>query len=262
MADSKAKVDDIRGNFILKVGEVKEEKTYFKMRIGNNPEDVDNLRNQILEDCGEKAELQSIWAYFAGEITALTPECKFKSKNKGSWVDLQRANIDQLKNWKEIFPENAMGGELFAEVSVASDRTFKDGFYNSFNFRVSLDGSHEFALNMGTFLVKAKHVQIHEKLLLNIIKKFKEFDFFFEFDTLENLDKSVSESLLLDDSRAENGHVDYLVNHIKKMTSKLGDPKELSGMIEKGVRVIIFMNRNMYFNLEIKGEDAISFLEG
>lgn len=144
MAD-KHKEDDIRGNIIIKIGEVKEEKSYLKVRLGNNPEDVTNIKNQIFEDCGQRAEVQGVWAYFGEDVGALTAECKFKAKEGGNWVDLARSGVDVVQNIIDMFPREPIIGELFVELSLTSDKSFKDGFYNSFNLRVSLDGSLDFA---------------------------------------------------------------------------------------------------------------------
>ena len=256
------KKDDIRGNLVLKIGEVKEEKTYFKLRIGNNPEDVSNMKAQIKDECGHTAESRSLWAYFGSEMEALTPECKFKTKDGGVWVDLNRAKIDNASALLGVFPSEPFAGELFVEMSMTSDKTFKCGFYNSFNYRVSLDGSHEFAQNFGLFLVKFKKIPIHEKLLLNIIKKFSSFDIILEFDTLESLNKEVSQELLFDDKRLQTGVIDLAIDYIKSTTSAFADTCELASMVSKGVRIVAFINSNMYVNIEIKGEDALHFLQG
>ena len=258
---AKHQQDDIRGNFVLKIGEVKEEKTYFKVRIGNNPEDVVNMRNQIKEESGQSADKRAIWAYFGSDMASLPAECKFKSKEGGIWVNLAKADVDMSQQLLENFPDTAFGGELFVELAMTSDKSFKDGFYNSFNFRVSLDGSHEFAQNFGLFLVKMRRFPIHEKLLLNIIKKFSSFDIMVEFDTLDSLNKELAQEMLLDDTSLQNGTMDSLIGQIKRMTSIFADSKELAAMVSKGIRIVAFANENMYVNVELKGEDALHLLQ-
>ena len=253
--------DDIRGNFVLKIGDVKEEKTYFKVRVGNNPEDVVNMKSQIKEECGQSADSRSIWAYFGNEMASLPAECKFKSKEGGVWVNFAKADAEMTQTILDSFPPKAFPGELFVELSMTSDKSFKDGFYNSFNFRVSLDGSHEFAQNFGIFLVKMRKFPIHEKLLLNIIKKFSSFDIMVEFDTLDSLNKDLAQEMLLDDTSLQNGAMDILIGNIKRSTSVFADSKELAIMITKGIRIVAFANENMYVNVELKGEDAIHFLQ-
>ena len=258
---SKHQQDDIRGNFVLKIGDVKEEKTYFKVRVGNNPEDVVNMKSQIKEECGQSADSRSIWAYFGNEMASLPAECKFKSKEGGVWVNFAKADAEMAQTILDSFPPKAFPGELFVELSMTSDKSFKDGFYNSFNFRVSLDGSHEFAQNFGIFLVKMRKFPIHEKLLLNIIKKFSSFDIMVEFDTLDSLNKDLAQEMLLDDTSLQNGAMDILIGNIKRSTSVFADSKELAIMITKGIRIVAFANENMYVNVELKGEDAIHFLQ-
>src|SRR3990167_3067228 len=97
--------DDIRGNLVINVGKVIEEKTYLKVRIGNNKEDVDNLKKQIQDECGQKPEFQSIWGYLGGtELKPLAAECKFKSKDGGFWVDMNRAKKDVVDEIKPFAP--------------------------------------------------------------------------------------------------------------------------------------------------------------
>lgn len=258
---AKHQQDDIRGNFVLKIGDVKEEKTYFKVRIGNNPEDVVNMRNQIKEECGQTADKRAIWAYLGSDMASLPAECKFKSKEGGVWVNMDKVDAGISQQVLGQFPDKAFGGELFVEMAMTSDKSFKDGFYNSFNFRVSLDGSHEFAQNFGLFLVKMRKFPIHEKLLLNIIKKFSSFDIMVEFDTLDSLNKELAQEMLLDDTSLQNGTMDSVIGDIKRATSVFADSKELAAMISKGVRIVAFANENMYLNVELKGEDAINFLQ-
>lgn len=258
---AKHQQDDIRGNFVLKIGDVKEEKTYFKVRVGNNPEDVVNMRNQIKEECGQTADKRSVWAYFGSDMASIPAESKAKSKEGGVWVNVSKVDTDMVPQIMGGFPESAFGGELFVEMAMASDKSFKDGFYNSFNFRISLDGSHEFAQNFGLFLVKMRRFPIHEKLLLNIIKKFSSFDILVEFDTLDSLNKELAQEMLLDDTSLQNGAMDMLVEQIKRGTSSFADSKELASMIAKGIRIVAFANENMYVNVEIKGEDALHFLQ-
>ena len=153
-----------------------------------------------------------------------------------------------------------MTGELFLELSATSDKSFKEGFYNSFNLRLSLDGSHEFAQNFGKFLAKSKQVPIHEKLLLNIIKKFKDIDAVIEFDTINDLDPEIAKNLLLDDGTVSTEFFDSLGKALKEDTSRFMEPEELAKQLSKGIRFVIFVNQNMYCNVELKGDDALSFL--
>lgn len=257
---SKHQQDDIRGNFVLKIGEVKDEKTYFKVRMGNNPEDIVNIKNQIKDECGQVAPKRSIWFYLGSDMPSLPGDTKFKSKEGGVWVDLDKINGDIVQMILGGFPETGFGGELFAEMAMTSDKNFKDGFYNSFNFRVSLDGSHEFAQNFGLFLVKMRKFPIHERLLLNIIKKFSSFDILIEFDTLDSLNKELAQEMLIDDTSLQNGTMDMVVEMIKRQTSTLMDAKELADMVSKGIRLVVFINENLYCNVEIKGDEAAHFL--
>ena len=257
---TKHQEDDIRGNLVLKVGEVKEEKSYLKVRIGNNIEDVVNIKNQIFEECGQKAEVQGVWCYFGEDIHALSKESKFKSKEGGNWIDMARAGIDTVHGIMDQFPRDPMTGELFLELSASSDKSFKEGFYNSFNLRVSLDGSHEFAQNFGKYLAKSQQLPIHEKLLLNIIKKFKDIDAILEFDTIDDLDPEIAKILLLDESSVSTEFLDGLGKAVKESSSTFMEPEELARLLSKGIRLVVFVNQNMYCNIELKGEDAITFL--
>lgn len=253
--------DDIRGNLVVNVGKVVEEKTYLKVRIGNNKEDVDNLRKQIQDECGQTPEYQSIWGYLGGtELKPLAPDCKFKAKDGGFWVDMNRAKKDIIDEIKPFAPSDDVKGELFVEMAITSDKTFKEGFYNSLNMRISLDGSHEFAQNFGLFLVKLRKFPIHDKLLLNIIKKFKEFDFHLEFETLENLTKETAGKALLDDEKMENAIVDDLVRSFAAVVTQLGDAPEMNGIFSKGLRLVVFLNKQLYANIELKGDDVVDYL--
>ena len=263
MSTGKHQDDDIRGNLVLRVGEVKEEKTYFKLRMGNNIEDVNILKNSIKEECGQQPEVQSMWCYVGQDVAALPQECKFKAKDAGTWVDIDRIGSDVVTEVKNLFPPaDGMGGELFIEAAMTSDKTFKDGFYSSFNFRVSLDGSHEFALNFGKFLMKARRSPLQEKLLLGIVEKFKEFDFTIDFDSYEQLEKEHGLKLGSEqEGTGRSGILDDVINAIRSVATTFIEPNELAGMIAKGMRVAIFLNKNMYVNVELKGEGAEALLE-
>lgn len=253
--------DDIRGNFVLRVGEVKEEKTYFKLRIGNNKEDVQSFKAQIKDDCGQDPALQSFWMYMGSPVQGIPEEGTFKSKDGGIWVNLETVGMDEAKEMKKIMPKEDIQGELFVQVAATSDKSFKEGFYNSLHLSLSLDGSHEFAQNFGKYLVKNQLVSMHEKLLLNIMKKFKEFDFAIDLETMENLDQSLVKSMLLEGTDLENGSVEFFIQLLRKFFRGMSPSvEETAKTISKGMRLVVLINNNMYANVEFKGEDAMSFL--
>jgi hypothetical protein len=254
--------DDLRGNFILKVGEVKEEKTYFKVRLGNNREDVTSFRAQIKDECGKDAGLQSFWAYLGSPIAGLPTEGTHKSKDGGVWIDMNAAGCQETLQVTNFLPKEDIQGELFIQIAATSDKSFKEGFYNSFHLSLSLDGSHEFAHNFGKFLVKNQYVSMHEKLLLNIIKKFKEFDFAIDLETMDNLDKDLVKSLLLEGTDLENSMVEEITRMLRRFFRQLSDnKKEISQAVSTGMRLVVLINNNMYANVELKGQDAFVFLE-
>ena len=82
-----------------------------------NPEDVVNMRNQIKEECGQTSDVKSIWVYFGSEMKSLTPECKFKTKDGGVWIDLNRSKIDDAKSLMEKFPPEAIESNASAIIS-------------------------------------------------------------------------------------------------------------------------------------------------
>lgn len=254
--------DDLRGNLVLRVGEVKDEKTYFKLRLGNNKEDVTSFRAQIKEDCGKDAGLQSFWAYLGSPIAGLPTEGTHKSKDGGVWIDMNAAGCRETLQVTNFLPKEDIQGELFVQIAATSDKSFKEGFYNSFHLSLSLDGSHEFAHNFGKFLVKNQYVSMHEKLLLNIIKKFKELDLAIDLETMDNLDKDVVKNLLFEGTELDNSIVEEISRMLRRFFRELSDnQKEIAQAVSKGMRLVVLINNNMYVNAELKGEDAFVFLQ-
>lgn len=97
--------------------------------------------------------------------------------------------------------------------------------------------------------------------MLNIVKKFKDIDLVLEFDTIEQLDKDIVKNLLLDDGQIDSAVLSKITRGFKESTSNFLQPEDMARMIAKGVRLVVFLNQNMYVNLEVKGEEALSILK-
>ena len=258
MTDKHSK-DDIRGNLVLTVGQVKEEKSFLKVRIGNNPEDVLNMKKQIKEECGQSPD-NGAWIYFGAKVKPFAEESKFKDKTGGYWVDFSKTGFlaGGSADFLNSLPKTPFPGELFLELSLTSDKTFKEGFYNSFNARVSLDGSHDFARNLGVFIASKDVLPIHQNFLLSIIKKFSDFDAVIEMDTYDELKELIGEDPF---AGLSNKTVEKFVKVLKDLARDMGGPETLAEMCAKGLRVVVFVNTNLYFNIEFLGDGVADLLK-
>lgn len=250
--------DDIRGTFLITVGEVTEENAYFKVRVGNNKEDVDQLKGQVNSECGASPDNQTIWAFVGQDISdeKLPDDQKHPAKDGGFWINLGEAGVADLDDLFDFTPTQAIDGELFAEMSIATNGALKDGCFDSMSFRISLDGSHEFAKNFTLFMMKKHKAPIHEKLVLSAVKKLKEFDLTIKLNSMKEFSENREEGAL--NSRVPGADSIY---HLAEHSLALCSPTTLDQALSSGIRLVIFINDNMYANLELKGQGVLDYLQ-
>lgn len=247
--------DDIRGNVMIKCGFVTEERNYLKVRVGNNPDEVSVFRKSLKDGAGIDAKTPCIYAYFPKKPKR-NSEHLVQAKDGGFWIDWYKFNeeIGKENNQLPKIDPNELTGELFLEFSMATDDPLTKGAYNSFEARLSFDGSHEFAQTLGKMLVKNRILPFHPDFLVNMVRKFKDIDMTLNIDPMTTLSKKDITTFFSDPHEDDKVFDELFGRAIRR--NPYDNVDKIEEALAEGVRFVVLFNENLYMNVDVKVEKA------
>ena len=250
--------EQIRIALNIKFGEIKEEKTYFKLNVGSNKPEADNLKAQIFNETGKEAQRETLWIYSKAEREVLDQELSILGLNEnesyeymnGRWYPIKIEDMNLPIPVLDVpFFNEPLEGNSFFQYSTISSVSYDDAtnlrenegipgqlaWSEGTSIGLNVDASKDFIENV--FQI-ADQMSLQINHLKPLCMKFKNLEVDANFDSWQEIPEKYQ--FFKESGSTKDLMLDPLID----------GPTPIRRLLDQELRAIWILNDNLYVDLE------------